>query len=177
MILKSSDAAQVGMPDNRFRNIRAWVRLALLLACAAPAPHALAAEGGVYVAGQGTSVDQALQQALADNGGKSIDRFWVIVSGADVRQVTKGEANKDVLAWVRRVRERGGIVYVCRADLGRHNIKEDELLDGVIEIYGYGKKDWSGLLPARKEGIVLPKNMRQSQLILKTCGEDGNPGS
>ncbi|WP_292933459.1 hypothetical protein [Noviherbaspirillum sp.] len=170
MILKSPGAAHACRRGKTARCIRA---LTWLMICALPAAHALASDGGIYVAGQGTSIDQTFKQALADSSGQPTDRFWVVVAGSNVRQLARGGANKDVLAWVQRVRERGGMVYVCRADLAREGVKEDELLDGVAEIYGYGKKDWAGLLPARKEGIVLPDSMRHSQLILKTCmGDD-----
>jgi hypothetical protein len=56
-------------------------------------------------------------------------------------------------------------------------IKEEDLLDGVAPMYGYGAKDWAGLLPARKDNIVLPDNQKQSRLILKTCAEGETPAS
>lgn len=177
MNLKSSRASHACKSGASRRGMRALAQLSLMLAGAAPAAQSLASDEAVYVAGRGTSVEQAFNQALTNTAHEPNDRFWVVVSGGDVRRVTRGRADKDVLAWVQRVREQGGMVYVCRGDLAREGIREDELLDGVAEIYSYDKKDWSGLLPARKEGIILPESMRQSQLILKTCAGEELPES
>jgi hypothetical protein len=75
------------------------------------------------------------------------------------------------------VQERGGVVYACRADLLRAGVKDDELLDGVAAIYGYRAQEWSGLLPAKKTEVVLPKEAEQAQLILKTCSGDSQAAS
>jgi intracellular sulfur oxidation DsrE/DsrF family protein len=159
------------------RLVRLMARLALFLGCTVGAGYAFAGDGAVYVSGQGFSIDQAFNQAFAENPAKSKDRFWIIVAGDEVGRLTKSEANKDVQAWVERARARGGIIYACRSDLARHAITEDELLHGVAEIYGYGTRDWSGLLPAKRDGIILPQNILQSQQILKTCADDKKRGS
>lgn len=155
--------------------IRMVIRLAFCAACTIAAGRVAATEGGVYVADQGIPIDQAFHQALAENPGKPGEPFWVIVADADVARVTKEKADQDILAWVKRVRERGGIIYVCRSDLMRHGIEEEQLLDGVTQVYGYGTEDRSGLPPIRKEELVLPESTRQSRLILKTCADDDQP--
>lgn len=152
--------------------MRILPKLVFVLAVAAPLQQAAAASGGVYVSGPGSSVEQAFAQALAENPRKTNDAFWIVVAGAEVARMTKGSASPDIVAWTKTVRERGGLVYVCRSDLVRAGIREEDLLDGVIAMYGYGAKDWSGLLPARKDGIALPDNIKQSQLILRTCATD-----
>jgi hypothetical protein len=149
--------------------------LAMLLACAVPFHDAVA--NGVYVSGQGVALDQSFRQALADNPKKSKNAFWIVVAGAEVRGLSKSGANADILGWLKSVRERGGNVFVCRSDLTRAGIKEEELLEGVVSMYGYGEKDWSGLLPAKRQEIVLPDSMKQSQLILKTCAGEPKPGA
>lgn len=153
------------------------LRLAFALACAAFVQPAVAVAGGVYVSGQGTSAEQAFSQALTENPARSKEPFWVVVAGADVARVTRSGAGQDSQEWTRRVIERGGMVYVCRTDLMRYGLKEEDLLDGVVSVYGYGAEEWAGLLPAKKEGIILPENIKQSQLILRTCAGNDKPAS
>ncbi|HYD61235.1 MAG TPA: DsrE family protein [Noviherbaspirillum sp.] len=150
------------------------LRLLLVIGLALAAPVAAAA--GVYVAGNGTSAAQAFEQALAENSRASGKPFWIVVSGKETEALTKGRASADMRKQLTSARERGAEVYVCRADLIRAGIKDEELLDGVVAMYGYDTQDWAGLLPARKEGIVLPADMKQSQLILKTCAGDTKSG-
>lgn len=158
-----------------FRIVRRLMHLALLMACAVPLHQATA--GGVYVSGQGTPLDQAFGRALAENPRKTNDVFWIVVAGAEVNGLTKKGANADILGWLKSARERGGMVFVCRSDLNRGGIREEDLLDGVTAMYGYGVQDWAGLLPARREEVALPDNMKQSQLILNTCTGNPRPGS
>jgi hypothetical protein len=69
------------------------------------------------------------------------------------------------------------MVYVCRTDLMRRHLQEEDLLDGVTSVYGYGAEEWAGLLPAKRDAIALPENIRQSQLILRTCAGGDKPAS
>lgn len=154
-------------PDAR-RSILRLLFLGWAIGGPASVGTAMAEDGGVYIADQSFSIEQAFGQALAESGGRTDARFWVIVSGADAGRMTKSGAGAQVAEWVQRVRERGGIVYVCRSDLMRHGINEDELLDGVEQAYGYSAKDWAGLMSARKD-MALPESIQQSQLILRTC--------
>jgi len=146
-----------------------------LLACAIPFHHAIA--DGVFVSGHGVTLEQSFKRALADNPRKSKAGFWVVIAGPEVSALSKRGANAEILSWVKGVRERGGNVFVCRSDMTHAGIKEEDLLDGVVSMYGYGEKDWSGLLPAKRHEIVLPDNMQQSQLILKTCAGQPKPGA
>lgn len=138
---------------------------------------ATAFAGGVYVAGQDKPVAQAFAEALADNPQKSDKPFWVVVAGRDVALLTKTRSNADMLKKLKTAKDRGAEVYVCRSDLVRAGIRDDDLLDGVVPMYGYAPQDWSGLLPARKDGIALPADMKQSQLILKTCAGEPKAGN
>lgn len=135
------------------------------------------AGGGVFIAGQGIGMQQTFNEALTANPAKSPEPFWVVVSGEDIKQMTKNGAGADSKEWIRQVVERGGFVYVCRNDLMQNGVKEEDLLDGVTSVYGYGADEWAGLLPAKKEGILLPDNIKQSQLILRTCAGNGKAGS
>jgi hypothetical protein len=175
MALLFSASRHTGMPLHRSTFSRKLVRLLLVIGLALAAPVAAIADG-VYVAGNGTALAQAFDQALAENPRKGDKPFWVVVSGKEVASLTKSRSNADTLQKLKTAKERGAEVYVCRSDLVRAGIKEEELLEGVVSMYGYGTQDWSGLLPARKDGIALPADMRQSQLILKTCAGEPKPG-
>lgn len=175
MVLKSFGTLVPGKFVWAASPVRKLMRLACLFAVAMPVQHALAEAGGVYVAGQGTGLDQTFSQALAENPRKAASPFWIVVAGQEIARATKNGASPAVAGWVNTARERGGLVYVCRSDMMRAGIKEGDLLDGVMSMYGYDAKDWAGLLPARKEGITLPDNMKQSQMILKTCAGTTKP--
>ena len=152
------------------------LRLLIVIGLAIAAP-VVAFAGGVYVAGEGVPLAKAMGQALADNPQKSGKPFWIVVSGTDAALLTKTRSSPDMRQMVRTAKERGAEVYVCRSELVRAGIKEEELLDGVVSMYGYGPQDWSGLLPARRDGIALPADMKQSQHILKTCTGEPKSGS
>lgn len=170
MVLQSVFHLVTGKSERAASLIRRMAHATCIIAFAIPAQNAAAASGGIYVAGQGTGLDQAFSQALADNPSRSASPFWVVVAGKEINRTTKAGASPAVAGWVNTTRERGGLVYVCRTDMMKAGIKEDDLLDGIHSMYGYDAKDWAGLVPARKEGIVLPDNMRQSQQMLKVCG-------
>lgn len=171
MNLRSSSTCYAG--NNKAAKSIAAVLLALVFA--APLQQAAAAASGVYVSGQGLALEQAFQQALADNPGKNGAPFWIIVAGGEIASMTKGGTTSALAGSMKMVRERGGLVYVCRSDMIRAGIKEEDLLEGVVSMYGYGPKDWSGLLPARQDALVLPDNMHQSQMILRTCAGEQKP--
>jgi len=152
------------------------LRLLVVVGLALAAPVAAFA-GGVYVAGQGTSFGKVMGQALSDNPKKSDQPFWIVVSGSDAALLTRSRSSPDTRQMVKTARDRGAEVYVCRSDLVSAGIRDDELIDGVVPMYGYAQKDWSGLLPARKDGIALPADMKQSQRILSSCGGDPKSGT
>lgn len=149
--------------------------MAIALACMGSARPAIAG-GGVFIAGQGSAMEQTFNEALTANPAKSKEPFWVVVAGNDIKRMTKSGAAQEDKEWIKSVNARGGMIYVCRNDLMRNGLKEEDLLDGVRSVYGYGADEWAGLLPAKKEGILLPENIKQSQLILRTCAGGPNPG-
>lgn len=165
-----------GRDGRRTRSRHPLLRLLIVAGLALAAPVAAFA-GGVYVAGQGSPLAQAMGKALADNPQKSDKPFWIVVAGTDAALLTKSRSDADTRRLLKTAKDRGAEVYVCRSDLVRAGIRDDELLDGVVSMYGYGPQDWTGLLPARKDGIALPADMVQSQRILKTCAGEPKPGS
>lgn len=140
----------------------AW-RLAALLAAVFATTGFAWAQGGVYVAGQGFSLEQAAEQALREQVGGA--PFWIVASGQEARRVVEGEGAHELLA---RVRERGGIVYACESDLPR--AQERTLPQGVGLVGQPEPATPTIVMPAGTETEVLPESVRQNRLILRTCG-------
>jgi intracellular sulfur oxidation DsrE/DsrF family protein len=158
--------ARGAKPERNFRCIAA----AVLLACTAvQASAANAQEGGVYISGQGASFDQAVEQALAERSRQNA-RFWIVVSGSEVGKLTRSPVNAEVAERIRELRELGGVIYACESDLERQAISEDELLDGVERVAGYGAAK-PGFPVAQAEN-GLPASVPQTRLILRSCAED-----
>lgn len=134
---------------------------------------ALAEDGGVYVSGQGFTLEQAVDQALAESARRDNERFWIVVSGSEVGRVTKTGAGGEIVERIRKVRDLGGAVYVCQSDLARHAISEEELLEGVERISGYGTP--APGFPAAQAGSGLPSSVPQSRLILRSCADEEEP--
>ncbi len=147
------------------------------LLCAVPLQQVEAASGDVYVSGQGIAVEQAVQQALMENPRESKEAFWIIVAGPAIAEVTKNGSGQGIREALRQVRERGGMVYACRADLARYGVREEDLLDGVIAVSGYGANDLAAAQAPATDGIALPESTRRSQLIFRTCADDDGPAS
>lgn len=175
------DLHQLEFPRIAHLPLRARIFRNLLLPLAALALMFAAPAGafanGVYVAGQGVTLTQALSQALAENAGSKKAAFWVVVAGDQIKLATKKGTSADVQEKLKTVLARGGQVYACRSDMAHAGIKDEDLLEGVISMYGYSERDWSGLLPARPDRIQLPQDMKQSQLILKTCAGEPKQGA
>lgn len=151
--------------------VRLFMTVGFLLISALTSQHAAAESSGIYVAGQGATLEQTFGQALGNAKGKT-DPFWIVAAGTEAGRLSKSRAGQELQRSFNAVRERGGIVYACRSDLLRAGITEEDLLDGVTSVFGYGAQEWTGLLPVRRTESVLPKDEAQSQRILKTCSGD-----
>jgi intracellular sulfur oxidation DsrE/DsrF family protein len=152
------------------RNFRGVAAASLLAFVAMASPAVMAEEGGVYISGQGVSFDQAVTQALAERSHENV-RFWIVVSGSEVGKLTRSPANVEVAERIRQLRELGGVIYACESDLEQQSISEDELLDGVERVAGFGAAKPGFPVPQPESG--LPASNVQNRLILRSCaGED-----
>jgi len=133
---------------------------ALALTLATPAQA-----GGVYVAGQGFSLEQAVQQALREQADD--ESFWIVAAGQAARRVTQGE-DAAALALVQQVRERGGLVYVCGRDAPP---AMDEPLPPGVGVVGRARDGQAPIRPPEEsEAQTVPESVRQTRLILRACG-------
>lgn len=131
-------------------------------------------EGEVYVAGQTFTLEQALRQALAENQPDATRRFWVVVSGRDAARLARSDADPGLLDSIKRVHERGGIVYVCQSDLAAHGVAPSELIPHVAPIHGFGAPASGSAQPPPPEQ-PLPQDLQHARLILRSCA-DSNAG-
>lgn len=121
----------------------------------------LAQAQGVYVAGQGFSLEQALEQALAEQRGGT--PFWIVADGVEARRV----ADSSAADLVRRAGEHGGSVLVCETALSTITRTGAGLPPGVALVRA-APESAVPLLQAEEEQR-LPAATRQNRLIQRTC--------
>ena len=151
------------------------VSLLVLAFCRIPdARSADVSEGEVYVAGQTFTLEQALRQALVENPSDTSRRFWVVVSGRDAARLARRDADSGLLDSIKRVHERGGVIYVCQSDIAAHGVAPSELIPQVAPIHGFGAPASASAQPPLPEQ-PLPQDLQHARLILRSCA-DSNAG-
>jgi len=120
---------------------------------------AAAQAAGVYVAGQGFTLEQTLAQALREQGDGA--PFWIVAAGAAARRL----AGSDGAELVARVHAHGGIIYACARDLS--SAQQARLPPGVelVQQAGAGAGDSR----SHEEPAPVPESRRGFRLILRTC--------
>jgi hypothetical protein len=159
---------------SRFNSILAGLSLSLsALLC----PAENIAEGEVYVVDQNTSLEHAIGQALAENQPGPALRFWLVISGSAVTQVTASGTTPAQQELIHRARRRGGLIYACQPDLIDMEIAPSELLSGVQAIRGFGTGREDLPLLSRTGEIPLPHSDKKTRLILRVCAEHDMPAA
>src|SRR5690606_35080817 len=134
----------------------------LLLAMLAWMPL-VAGAAGVYVAGQGFTLEQAVEQALRENEAEGSEQaFWIVAAGDAARAVARGEG---VAGLLEQIRSRGGLVYVCERDL--QGGQSGALPPGVGLIPVAAVSSGGVLAPA--DVTAIPESERGYRLMLRVC--------
>jgi hypothetical protein len=107
---------------------------AVAVVCAAAPPALAQAEGGLYIAGDGFTFEQAAEQGLARN--PKGQRFFVLVLPPNGAALTKA-ASRSAAAVRERVTAAGGVFYVCQRDVDSGAIDASKLLPGVVAVRGF----------------------------------------
>lgn len=119
-------------------------RAAALAALLCLAGGAVAAQGGLYIAGDGFSFQTAAERALAQN--PRGQRFFVLVLPPQARALGSNATPAQ-----RRLRERvqaaNGLLMVCQRDLDNGRIATAGLVEGVVPVRGW-PAGGNGSLPA-----------------------------
>jgi len=69
-----------------------------------------------------------------------------------------------LLELIKRVHERGGVIYVCQSDIAAHGVTPSELIPQVAPIQGFGGPA-SGSPPQPEQ--PLPQDLQHARLILR----------
>jgi hypothetical protein len=99
-----------------------------------PAPASAQSEGGLYVAGNGFTFQQAAERAIAQNPGGR--RFFVVAVPPETSALTTGAAGP-LAALRERVVAANAVLYVCRRDIDNGKIDAATLVPGVIAVRGW----------------------------------------
>jgi hypothetical protein len=143
---------------------------AALAALSCLAGGATAAEGGLYIAGDGFAFQAAAQRALAQNPGGR--RFFLLTLPPDTTALGSGATPTQ-----RRLRERviaaNGVLLVCQRDLDSGRIGAG-LIDNVVAVRGWpaggsnslpaGQRHFAGEDPAQ-----LPQANEALRRLRSTC--------
>ena len=143
-----------------------WAVAALSLAASAAA-----AEGGLYIAGDGFSFNSAAERALAHN--PRGQRFFLLVLPREAAAL--GERATPSQRRLRdRVRLGGGVLLVCQRDLDNGRIAAAGLLEGVVPVRGWPAAGERSLAPgqrtyANEDAALLPASNEALRRLRATC--------
>jgi hypothetical protein len=129
-------------------------RIALLLCLLAPG--ALLAQlkgeaGGVYIAGEAFSFEQAAAEALRDRAASPVDPAAVLVLGGQMRRLTLKGTTPEQRSLAEKLQAAGAAVYVCERDLRAARLSPGELLPGVRIERGWTRAEAQAQVGSRKE--------------------------
>ena len=120
---------------------------ATLIACTASRIALAQDEGGLYIAGDGFSFEQAAEQGLARN--PAGQRFFVLVLPPNTAAVTQA-ATKSAAAVRGRVTASGGVLLVCQRDLDSGAIDAAKLVQGVVAVRGFPPPGSNAIPPGER---------------------------
>lgn len=120
---------------------------AALMAGALPRAALAQDEGGLYIAGDGFSFEQAAEQGLARN--PAGQRFFVLVLPPNTAAVTQA-ATKSAVAVRGRVTASGGVLLVCQRDLDSGAIDAAKLVQGVVAVRGFPPPGSNAIPPGER---------------------------
>jgi intracellular sulfur oxidation DsrE/DsrF family protein len=120
-------------------------RLLLALLCLL-APTLLHAQvkgetGGVYIADDAISFEQAAAEALRDRASSPPGPLAVLVSGSQLRRVTLTAASAESRGLADKLQAAGATVYVCERDVRAARLSPSDLLHGVRMERGWTKAE------------------------------------
>ena len=95
--------------------------------------------GALYIAGDGFSLEQAIDDGVRENGGRS--PFAVLVLGAEISKLGIHGATAEVSAFILKANQAGGTLYLCERDVKRQGFAAHEFLPGVQIVRGFSKAE------------------------------------
>ena len=107
---------------------------AALIACAWPAMAPAQAEGGLYIAENRFSFEQAAEQGLARN--PRGQRFFVLALPPNTAALTTA-APQSAAAVRDQVVASGGLLFICQRDIDNGSVDAAQLAPGVVAVRGF----------------------------------------
>jgi hypothetical protein len=108
--------------------------VAAAFAAALPATASAQSEGGLYIAGDGFTFQQAADRAMAQNPGGR--RFFLLSLPPETNALAAGPAGAAA-----KVRDRAlaanGILFVCQRDIDNGKVNAANLVPGVVPVRGW----------------------------------------
>ena len=131
-------------------------------------------EGTVLVADEKFQVEDVLEEILVKRRPDRVMKFWVVITGDQVRVATKASGMRDrqLAKAFDLVRQYGGIVYACERDMARLNLVATDLLPPTEPVKGFeadsphaaDQRFYVGEDPAR-----FPKSATQLRRLRAAC--------
>jgi hypothetical protein len=158
------------MNSARLRSLLASVAVPLAIGSISAGAMA-AAEGGLYLAGDGSTFVRAAEQALAENS--KGQRFFMLVLRAEAAALTKA-ASKRVVTLRGRVVTAGGVFLVCQRDIDNGSINRAKLVVTTVAVRGFPPPGSNALPPGERyfpdeNPDNLPRSNESLLRLRSTC--------
>ncbi len=142
-----------------------------LIACAIPRVVLAQDEGGLYIAGDGFSFEQAAGQGLTRN--PKGQRFFVLALPPNTAALTQAATPSDA-AVRERIVAAGGVLLVCQRDIDNGSIDAAKLVPGVVAVRGFPPRGSSALPSGERyfpdeDRANLPRNNATLQRLRNAC--------
>lgn len=155
-----------------------WVSALALVAFASASRADGTIDGTVLIADEGFSLEEVMQEILVNQKPTRPIKFWVVVTGDQVKLATKANGMSDrVLArGFDLVRQYGGIIYACEIDMQRLGLTPGDLLPPAEPIQGFatdGGTDTDSVLYSHEDPTLLPESLVQLRKLRAACSARG----
>jgi hypothetical protein len=131
-------------------------------------------DGTVLVADDAFTLEDVLEDVLVKRRPTRVERFWVVITGDQVKLATKvnGMADRTLAKGFDLVRQYGGIMYACESDMQRLSLTAGDLLPPAEPVKGYdaeGSTDTGSLLYSDEDPTLLPESVTQLRRLRAAC--------
>ena len=91
----------------------------------------------LFVAGDGFTLEQAVQDAASQRTEQDSKTYKLLVVGSELKRITGSGATRDVRDLLSKAAKAGAQVFVCVKDLKASGLRPADLLPGVRPVRGF----------------------------------------